>query len=460
MQQTVWKNKILEQFRAKFAQAFFSDAKSIESYQRDFGGLVQSQTLAVFKPTSYPELTEFLQDIHAQELPISLRCLGLSQSGQSLPWGCGVVLDVSALPKTLTWVDDNTICASNSVCFADVCKETLVRGKLLRAYPYNMHLSVGGVLSVGGLGASTFREGIIAAHVCVLTVMTTDGKTHGCSREINPELFEAVLSGAGQFGIILDATFPLRDAKPRVTVFSAVFCDVSSWLGCNRALQEEADYLEAIWVEPLAKAGQAAFCTRFAFEHHDASFSLPSRVIALLTASSAEWSASQSLPTKDYLFRHDGRFEAMRAQGQWEQYHPWYECYLAEETLLSLWPRLEAELLKGLLGENLHVFPVAPKTNRFFMLPDAQRIVTFNLLMPGIAPGAISDALQSIARLEKILQQAASKRYISGYLAQHKDRAFWQSHYGDDYALRCQLKQQYDPKHLLQSAFLPYTGDK
>lgn len=452
MQQTAWTKTILAQFQAKFAGTFLED---VQSYQRDFGGLVQSQTLAVFKPTNYAELSAFLQDINTEHLPISLRCFGLSQSGQSLPADAGVIVDVSALPKTLIWKGEHMICASNTQSFGEICLETLQQGKLLRAYPYNMHLSLGGVLSVGGLGASTFREGIIAAHVNALTVMTVDGKTQVCTREENTELFEAVLSGVGQFGIILDASFALRDAKPWVSIFSAMFTKVSDWLACNRLLSDKTDYLESVWVEPLAKLGQPAFCTRFAIEHDALAFSLPEALATLLREHGGEIADSQSLATKAYLFRHDGRFESMRVSGQWEEQHPWYECYLPEDALLALWPPLEAELRKGLLGENLHVFPVAPIKNRFFMLPDDARIVTFNLLMPGIAEEDIPHALKSIERLDAILQQANPKRYISGYLARHKDVAFWQAHYGEDYPERCRLKQQYDPLHLLQSAFLP-----
>lgn len=454
MQQTAWNKKVLEQFQAKFAREFLRDSEVLQSYQRDFGGLVQSQTLAVFKPATRDSLSAFLQDINAQHLPISLRCFGLSQSGQSLPAGRGVTLDVSALPKTLQWENDTTIRASNSLSFGEICRETLSRGKLLRAFPYNMHLSVGGVLSVGGLGASTFREGIIAAHVLTLTVMTVDGQVHHCSPNAESALFEAVLSGVGQFGVILDAGFALRPAKAYATIHSVAFSDVSTWLACNRLLVDKADYLEAVWVEPLAKSGQPAFCTRFALEHRESLDALPETIITLLQEYQAQLMGRETLTTEAYLFRHDGRFQAMRDSGQWEQQHPWFECYLAEEDLLALWPQLQAELGKGLVGENLHVFPVARMKNRFFMLPAGENIVTFNLLMPGIGKEAMPKALESLARLESILERAASKRYISGYLAQHEDQAFWQTHYGEDYVGHCRLKEQYDPKHLLQSAFL------
>jgi len=83
-------------------------------------------------------------------------------------------------------------------------------------------LSVGGTISTGGFHASTWREGFQVDHVLELQVVTGTGELVTCSDERNSDLFNAMLGGMGQCGIIVRVVMELVPAPTHV-----LFCVLS-----------------------------------------------------------------------------------------------------------------------------------------------------------------------------------------------------------------------------------------
>src|SRR3990167_6121750 len=77
----------------------------------------------------------------------------------------------------------------------------------------NMKLTIGGVISFGGIGCTSHQFGSCAETVIGLEVVTLDGKLHTCSESENEALFNSTLCGLGQFGIIVSATVKTIKAK-------------------------------------------------------------------------------------------------------------------------------------------------------------------------------------------------------------------------------------------------------
>jgi cytokinin dehydrogenase len=63
-------------------------------------------------------------------------------------------------------------------------------------------LSVGGTISTGGFGVTTYNLGLQVDHVQELEVVTGNGQIITCSDERDRDLFNAMLGGLGQCGII------------------------------------------------------------------------------------------------------------------------------------------------------------------------------------------------------------------------------------------------------------------
>src|SRR3712207_1908217 len=97
-------------------------------------------------------------------------------------------------------------------------------------------LSVGGTLSMGGIGAASFRHGPQVDNVRALQVVTGEGELVTCSPSEHPELFSAVLGGAGQYGVIVEATLALVPVAARAaTTCSGTTTRRPSSLICGRS---------------------------------------------------------------------------------------------------------------------------------------------------------------------------------------------------------------------------------
>jgi FAD/FMN-containing dehydrogenase len=80
--------------------------------------------------------------------------------------------------------------------------------------PLNLTASVGGTIGVGGIDINSPRFGCSADQVLAMQVVTPTGDIVECSESENRELFERVLLGYGQFGVITEATLRIRPFTP------------------------------------------------------------------------------------------------------------------------------------------------------------------------------------------------------------------------------------------------------
>jgi FAD/FMN-containing dehydrogenase len=68
-----------------------------------------------------------------------------------------------------------------------------------------MTSSVGGTLGVGGIDVNSARLGCSADQALALQVVTPTGEIVECSDGENAELFQRVILGYGQFGVITES---------------------------------------------------------------------------------------------------------------------------------------------------------------------------------------------------------------------------------------------------------------
>jgi len=81
---------------------------------------------------------------------------------------------------------------------------------------------VGGTLGVGGIDVNSGRLGCSADQAVSVQVVTPTGDIVECSDTEDPELFQRVILGYGQFGVITEATLRIRPyTPPRMRYF---FC--------------------------------------------------------------------------------------------------------------------------------------------------------------------------------------------------------------------------------------------
>lgn len=81
-------------------------------------------------------------------------------------------------------------------------RELNTRGRAAPVLTDYLHLSVGGTLSVGGLGLNSVEYGLQADQVRRIRLIDGQGTARWCSPKEHPELFRFALGGLGQVGLI------------------------------------------------------------------------------------------------------------------------------------------------------------------------------------------------------------------------------------------------------------------
>jgi FAD/FMN-containing dehydrogenase len=86
------------------------------------------------------------------------------------------------------------------------------------------------MLSAGGIGNMTPHYGALVDNVTDLDVVTGDGRLVTCSPEHESELFDMVLAGQGQCGVIVRAGLPLMPAPTHVLYHELTYTDLDAYL--------------------------------------------------------------------------------------------------------------------------------------------------------------------------------------------------------------------------------------
>ena len=112
----------------------------------------------------------------------------------------------------------------------DVLSATLPHGLTVTVVTGYLGLSVGGTLSVGGIGNSSFRYGAQVDNVIELEVVTGTGQLEVCSATHKPDLFESALAELGQCAIIISVTTRLIPTLTHARVFNLFYADIHTML--------------------------------------------------------------------------------------------------------------------------------------------------------------------------------------------------------------------------------------
>jgi FAD/FMN-containing dehydrogenase len=199
MPQAQWGPHHISRCEQQIGQKLLNDEPSLVSYSSDFGRLTHLKPAAVFSPPTTQALQQIVAYANANNLPVTLRANGLSQCGQTLPVAGGLTIHMDRFcavhepEDTFIWVDANAT-------WATLLAATLPMSRVPYVIPYNTNLSIAGLLSVGGVGAASFKHGVAASHVDAVEVVTANGEIQRVGAD--SPLLHACLGGLGHFGVI------------------------------------------------------------------------------------------------------------------------------------------------------------------------------------------------------------------------------------------------------------------
>jgi FAD/FMN-containing dehydrogenase len=184
------------------------------TFATDAGGMAYGMPHGVIIARSAAQISILLKAAQAHQVPVTVRGGGLTTEGESVAFG-GVLLDMTGMSRVLSVDKDNLTVRTQAGIFWHSLAEVLRRQNLdYLSAPLNMTSSVGGTLGVGGIDVNSPRLGCSADQALALQVVTPTGDIVECSDSENADLFQRVILGYGQFGVITEATLKIRPFTP------------------------------------------------------------------------------------------------------------------------------------------------------------------------------------------------------------------------------------------------------
>lgn len=417
----------------------------------DFGHILSSAPVAVLIPGSVKDIRRILKFANEHGVKVGgMSMLGNTHStyGQSQVAG-GVVIDMSALSE-IGEVAGDSVWVDAGVRWRELLEVTVPLGKSPPVLTDHIDLSVGGVLSVGGIGGQAFRHGVMADNVIELEVVTGEGKQVSCSKTHKKELFDAVRCGLGQFAIIVRARVRLVAVKPQVRVYTAYYDDLAVMMADQEAVIDDGrfDYVEGS-AEALPAGGWTykIELARYFEPGHE-----PSEAAMVGDLSYKVGTlATQDTDYFGFANRIAPLVEFLKLVGAWGIPHPWIDTFVPGDVA--------AGFIQGVLDQTtvndtgngpvlIYPFRRSKVGVPFMALPEDGFCYLFSILRfaPPVPP-VVQGLLAANRSIYEQLRDLGGKRYpISAVPFTPAD---WEDHFGcawDDFV---EAKGEYDPNNVL-----------
>jgi FAD/FMN-containing dehydrogenase len=438
----------------------------LDEMSGDFGRIVTRRPRAVVRPASAGDVVALLARARAEGAPVSTRGAAHSQSGQSLTDG-GYVLDMTSLSHIgAIDTDAGTVTCEAGVVWSDLVAALAPHHLVPPVLTNNLNVTVGGTLSMAGLGVASFRAGTQADNCTALTVVTGAGDVVPCSATKNRELFDLARCGLGQFGVITEATLRVRPYKPFVRTYYLLYDNLPQLLTDFDMLMvdERFDYLES-WCVPCPQgfrttpAGRNVFARWFYPLHASIEIDAvdsPADDAELAGLMPYERVHVETVPFTDFAHRLDMLFALWRSSGYWANAHPWMETILPWPAVVPYISSVLHALPPPVLGGgHVLLWPgrSATSTVPHFMTPQTELVMGFGIL-PGVPQSALPIVLPMLDHMSEASVAAGGKRYLSGRIAFTREQ--WRAHFGEHWPTLCAAKKRYDPAGLLNPGFVAW----
>jgi FAD/FMN-containing dehydrogenase len=405
----------------------------------DYGHMVHRKPVAVLRPGSARDVQKVVRFANKHGLKVATRGQGHSTFGQAQAGG-GVVIDSRTL-AAVHRIGPGHAVVDAGVQWLDLIEATLERGQTPPVATDYLGLSIGGTLSLGGIGGATSHHGMLVDNVLALEVVTGEGALVRCSPSVRPDLFHAVLGGLGQFAVITRATVKLVPAETTARVYHLFYPDLASFTAAQRtALADRRfSYLE----------GQIAPTeTGWAYQLEGVSYYTPpsapddAALTGDLGAVAAEVTDMPYFAWLNRIYDLVQELMALRLAG------PWINVFLPDETADEYAASVLAETTPADAGGVVLLYPVPREEihQPFVMLPDSP--VVFLLALLRAVPHTETERLLAVNRRQYDEAVAlGGTHYPVGAIPLTPED--WRAHYGDRWPAFQAAKHRYDPRGVL-----------
>ncbi len=438
--------------------ALHVDLEIRRRYSGDAGRISTGLPVAVLRPGSAADVAGIVGYCRRHRIPVAARGLGNTTGGQSIAPG-GVVVDTTTL-AALGPIGPDRATVGAGTTWLDLARAAHAHGLAIPAATGYLDLTVGGTLSVGGIPPAV-ATGAQVDHVHELEVVTGDGELRRCSPTADRELFEAVLAGLGQFGIITEATVGLVPAPTTVRGWSIPYRDPAAFFADLRTLVRRGAAIGEVtevfgdWWRP-GEAGEVHHLNAFAYAGPDG----PPDAANVLRGLAADAAAAVvgDAGYLEHVTRIDDAVADLRAAIGWDALaKPWLTVWLPDSRVEEVVGATLAELSPADVGTGgfvlLYTHHRAALTRPSLRLPapDGSDLVhLFTVMTAGPPDAGPAFGVAMLERNRRLLDRALAAggaRYPIGTVA--AGPADWFAHYGDRWSHLVALRHRYDPAGIL-----------
>src|SRR3712207_995829 len=377
----------------ELAGTLASDEATLTACARDYGRVVHRMPSAVLRPAAVRDVVEALRSCGDQALPVAARGQGHSTAGQAQVES-GLVIDMSTLDD-IGPIQDGRVRVQGGATWKQVLSRTVPLGWSPPVVTGYTGLSVGGTLSMGGIGAASFRHGPQVDHVLALQVVTGEGELVACSPSDHPELFSAVLGGVGQYGVIVEATLALTPIAPRARYHLLGYDDADAFFADLRTLTTR-DRVDGLYGQVLPGVQEGWSYLLHAVEFFSSTSSDSALLAGLRSAPGAR--IVMDLDTLAFATVVDEQLEAL---GLTHLPRVWRDVFLPGSCIETFVADALAELTAEELGPAGFVllFPIRNAARSYALrLPEEEQVVLFDICTSGSPedPGYVSTDRKSV----------------------------------------------------------------
>jgi cytokinin dehydrogenase len=431
----------------------------------NFGHVFTSMPRAVVEPATAADVAASIAFARERKLTIATRGAAHSQSRLAVSDG-GILLDMRSL-QGIGPVDrtNMTVDVLAGTTWGDLVRHLAPEGVAPPVLTNNLGVTIGGTLSVAGIGVASFRHGTQGDQVAEIDLVTGDGETRTCGPDRDPDLFWTAIAGLGQVGVITRARLRLRRFLPMTRTYYLLYDRLEPFLKASLHAMDSGrwDHLES-WASPSPQgtkpvSGRRQVFARWFFPFHptvEFDPSSPPDDRALLEGLDPyEHLYTDDLPTLDFFERLEPVFDLWKRGGTWGHVHAWMETVLPWERVPDLLEAILPDLPPSILvGGHVLLWPAKGSTSRsrLFMRPPGEDLMGFGIL-PAIPAPYWPEAKPMLENASRLSVAMGGKRYLSGYV--EFDDEDWRSHFGSEWGVFQAAKRRYDPDGILNPGFVP-----
>lgn len=386
------------------------DEHSLDWATHDWGGLIHRRPRAVLRPDGASDIARLAAFCRDHGVPLRPRGQGHSLEGRAQAPN-GVVVDMRG-SAAIGEIHADRVEVEAGARWSDVLAATLPHGLAPPVFTDYIELTVGGTLSVGGIGGTTHRHGMQTDNVLDMVVVTHDGEIRTCSPEQNTALFDAVRAGYGHHGTILRATLRLVGVSEHTRVDTVRYQDRSTFLHDQRQLVASGEF-DHVQGHVLAEPDGWGYFLVAAQNTR----SPGARCERLLDDLRSDDRIIETLTHSEFLHRLRPQEEFLRTTGAWYRAHPWLDLFLPDSSADAFLDDVMSDLRPDEIGEGglvlLYPFPTRLVRTPSLALPPEPTTYLVSLLRTAPLDSAgTQHMIDENTRLRSIAVERGATTYL------------------------------------------------